>query len=516
MRKSEFRKLALVILSLAAVGMLAACSGSSSSTDDALSHPGENYMGSLRFDVDPQAAKVNVTPTGSPWSSTKIPGDGSGNIPNVTISTVGAPNWNAGTGSITFNTKLYWNDPDRELNNVRIGINYSTRPAVVLSNSDKCVGPIGTCVAGSNDPAITYVSDDLAEGPVSYTFCNSVLPIPTCVDHGFSTIHQGCGSVTAKFVMTEAAGSPYSFWADLYGDAINVPADLTTDPRYDQYTASIYLRTYKLDPADSSFPAENAATKMVKAGEWFYVHFYVDFSGNNQPVAFDPDLTEGPRHIEDTGNMAAKVNSGFPSTANYWTIGQIMPMTVRWDPAIIEVIGNDTPPTYSGLPPTAADSTVNFRTQGAAGTILKRRVDPQTPPLADGYNASNFAWTISNSLGMFKCITDKMAPVSGSLPPSVGNGLDGFANIDWNVMYVPIKARNGLASGSGTFIYPAFDSGESIMPFRTDGTPYNAGNWQGAVQVLKSTSWPAWCDLLPNNICDVGQYNMERQYICIE
>lgn len=515
MRKSEFRKLALVILSLAAVGMLAACSGSSSSTDDALSHPGENYMGSLRFDVDPQAAKVNVSPTGSPWAVTTMPGDGSGNIPNVTISTVGAPVWNDPAGSITFNTKLYWNDPNAELQNVRIGLNAITRPAVELSNSDKCIGSIGTCVASVNDPAITYVSDDLAEGPVSYTMCDANL-IPTCVDHSLNTIHQGCGSVTAKFVMTEAAGSPYTFWADLYGDIVSVPADLTADSRYDQYTASIYLRTYKLNSTDSSFPAEGAATKMVAAGEWFYVHFYVDFSGNNQAVAFNPDLTEGPRHIEDTGNMAAAENSGMHSTANYWTIGQMLPMTVRWDPAVIEVIGNDPPPGQNGAPPTATDATVNFRTQGATGTILRRRTDPQTPALADGYNAANFAWTISNTLGMFKCITDKMAPVTSALPPPFGNGLDGFANIDWDVMYVSLKARNGLASGSGTYIKPAFDSGESIMPFRTDGTPYNAGNWQGAEQVLKSTSWPNWCELLPANMCQVGQYNMERQYICIE
>jgi hypothetical protein len=90
MLKIGLHKLAVVV-AIAAIGFMAACS-SSSSTDDALTHPGDNYMGTMRFDVDPQAGTVDITPVASPWvmTSPKMPGDLAGNIPNVTITSSNA------------------------------------------------------------------------------------------------------------------------------------------------------------------------------------------------------------------------------------------------------------------------------------------------------------------------------------------------------------------------------------------------------------------------------------------
>jgi len=327
MLKFELRKLTTAIMFLAVVGMLAACSGSSS-TDDALTYPGDNAMGTIRFDVDPAGASVTATPVGSPFTNNTLLGTGAGVIPNITITTTGAV-WN-GVDTMDFDVTVKNSDAARELSNVRIGVNSSTNLAAKTVNGDRCKNAAWSTCLPATDPAIVWVADNTLEGPVTKRVCSM---LPTCTDSYLSVIHQGCGAVKAHWTLNSSSAK-YTFWATLFADATQT-TNLLTDSRYDPYVPSIYMRTYKLDTATSSFPVLGGASNSMKAGEWFYVSYGVDNPGNNAAYTFPySDATNNVQHIEDVGNLAAVASGSYYYIGNYY-------WSIRFDPAIIELNSND-------------------------------------------------------------------------------------------------------------------------------------------------------------------------------
>ena len=494
MLKSGVHKLAVVIAILA-IGFMAACS-SSSSTNDALTHPGDNYLGSLRFDVDPQAGTVDVTPVGSPWvmTSPTMPGDGLGSIPNITITSSNAVF--SGGNTMDFDATVKWSDASSELNNVRIGVNASTNLDVVLTNDDNvaCGGPWSGCLP-ANDPAITYVADDPADGRL---------------DTETVAISQGCGAVTEHWTLFEGTGLGYKFWADLYGEPF--ATDLTADPRYDQYTASIYLRIFNADPLDATYPVENVETNSVASGEWFYVHYYVDAPGNGQTTGVAgsypyADSTNNANHIEDTENIG---RYGVTVSANYWYVGKLMPWTVRWDPAVIEV--NSNMAAEIGI---SGNGLAKFSTAG--GTKLRVITDWD---ILNGWNNQVPAYTTWNAVGLFKQITDVFAATYTPIfYPHPGNGADGFANIEWDVGSIAVRALPALPADTGSSIKVAFDSNTIVFAYGTEATPYTTADDLGK-DVLRSFNYPlTWCERIPGGVCGgffQGMYNNDREYICTQ
>ena len=610
MLKFNLRKLATVIISVAVAGMMAACSGASN-TDEALSNEG-SYMGTFRFDVNPQAQTedglVNVTEVGNPYSSHKINKYSSfisistmpqgcflANLQNntawavvtgysrnctltgangtlayvntnsslswwaptdtaagtaVTIANGGtyrlqsatlnnamtvyitqkptanksdanlniqkARKWAGGTGTIDFNTKLEWTNPYNpyyELTNVRIGPRWSTDVNVKTTNSWHCTGTWSSCWSASTDPSITFVSDNSAEGPVTRRQCN--WSGGGCYVAKMTNISAGCGSFMAHWTLVDTAATGYTFWSDLYGD---LHSNAATAPEYfDPYTYSMFLRVHKVGTNTSVYPAEGAESNTMAPGEWFYVHYYVDYPGNNSNYPFDSTFGQGEKHMEDTGNIAAWAG-GTNSSANYWFTGSIT-WSIRFDPAVVEINSintNDGP--GNGLN--------TFTT--VKGTQMKVINDAQATPLADGFDVTSpIIGAQSNRAGFWYEQTTVFAAAKGFLPSPCGrrelgaatcNATDGYPDgVDLDLGYIALRIRTTAPSGSGSYIHPAWDSNLYPTAFLTLGKPYDSGYWQNDILAPRSAKWPAWCSYTANgSSCQTGNYNTDRTFVCVQ
>lgn len=513
MLKAKFSKMAVVVLSIFVVGMLAACAGESSS-DDALTHPGDNMLGTMRFDVDPATSSVSVTPVGSPFSGTKIPGDGAGVIPNVTISTSNVA-WAGDT--MNFDVTVAWNRADAALNNVRIGANASTNLGVNLTNGDKCGGVAwSTCPLASNDSAVTWVSDLVSDGPEQRTVCTQG---GSCQTQNLVEIHQGCGSVYAHWTLTGSGGASYRFWADLYGD-INQMTDITTDPRYSTNTETYFTRVKKMTTTTTRYPAEGADSNQMASGEWFYVHIYLENAGDQAGGPAWTGNVNDPAQmaaIEDSGNIAQYQN-GVVSTADYYYV-RPAPWSIRFDPAIVYTNAND------GSAP--GNSALIFKT--TKGTQLRTINDPQVPANTDGWDVTVLSYTASNKMGiLYQLMTNAgyfaipgryPNPCGATQSGACGPASNGIAGADINLAFIPLQARTGLASGKGSYIKPSMDSYTIPMVYRTYGTYGTGDDSASPIGVPRSSTWPAWCERMPGGGCTTGgtgSYNLERTYICIQ
>jgi len=623
MLKFELRKLAIFTLSIAVVTMVAACSGSSSSSSksEPLVNPTANYLGAYQFAVDPAAESVQITPVGSPVSTTLIPGNGSGSINNITVSTMhgrniwstftgltktkftnirgvelvsasattplgtgtlayttgtglrwtapgdaagaaftpfttigvglvspvitltsGAPsattiqvriirgcgtgnlpcmtvtatdaniqitkadpNWN-GTDTISFDAKIAWNDPNYELANVRLAVKQYTDNNIKLLNYSQCTG-VNWSTCGGTPAAVTYVSDDSSEGAATYRVCNAA---GTCsAGTYYEAILQDCGSVVGHWTLQGTGGAAYKFWAYLYGDKKAV-GDITTDVRYDDNEPTIYIRTYKLGTNSTAYPAEGAASKSMAAGEWFYVHYYVDGSGNNRPLPLTGDNNTDVGRIEDTGNLAQYAGGG-NSTASYWFVDAVQMAAIHFDPAYLEIMSRGTNP-YD--PPSQYQNN-KFATM--RGTVLKTVTNSGT---MWAYEA---AWTnltgasSTNRIGVVNIIGPSY---SNATFPYPGSGSRGFATVSGDHFRLTMHAKQGVQGGA--FIRPRYDGTTIIQAKNTMGNPGAPAGVDWAVpRSTQTPGWPNWCygDMLPNySTCSplhMSFYNAERQYVCI-
>lgn len=515
MYKIDLRKLTMVLLALAFAGLMTACGGSSS-TDEALTTPGDNYLGTLRFDVDPTNQKVEISQVTAPWSSTKIPGDGTGHSTDWEVSSSNV-SWN-GSNTIAFDVTLKWKKTTHDLTNVRIGVNASTDMDVRLVGGDRCGNtPWSSCLPAT-DPAMNFVSDSTAENPETIILCwpPAVWPDADCKQSYYNTIGAGCGSMTTHWSLYEASGAPYTFWADLWGD--QHPLNPLQDPRYDNNVPTEYLEVYKMDPTDSTYPVPTTASNTMKAGEWFYVRMWLDNAGNNRALPYTSDLTEGPKRIEDTGNIAAWAYGGDPSAWYWYTSAPAIGF--RWDPAILEVNAS-----IASDPPGNQAAKFNATT----GTRLRVQTDAHgsVAPGADRRPLENYPYLSSNAMGMFKFGADIFAAGVGFYPnpcglfevnPNACNpGFDegGRANADWNIGWIAVRVKVGIPSGAGTMIVPLTDTNDYVEAARTDGMPYQPTAHQRAPTDY-SANYPVSYYIMPRAAQVPGRYNHQRTYVCVQ
>lgn len=509
--KGAAKSLALVgilgaaVLAIVVIAIFVFRSGTQSSTDEALIHPEKNYLGTLKFDIDPRAGSIIIAPAGKPSGAdtTAIPGVAT--INNVMVRPLGPGKWNGETGSLDFDVQLWWNRKDAELYNVRISPSSSTNMNVRTANSVKCNNRWSDCLP-DRSPAIVYVADNQSDGPLVERVCFKTAP--DCSVRYLTAISAGCNSLVAHWSLQEGSGAKYSFLADLWGDA-HPSMPLTSDAFYDRNTASIYLRTFKLGGATGDFPKEGEASNTMAPGEWFYVHYYIDNPGSNQAAAFDQTPGLGDKHIEDTGNIAAW-GQGTDSSANYWTVAEAA-WSIRFDPAVIELNSNST----NDLP---GNGMSKFTT--ATGTQLTLINDPNGE--SDGYDVTAAGYLASNSIGIFSSISPRFMAKTGFFPDPCGtmpgnncNAGDGFNNMDWDVGYIPLRVKSSAVTGQGSYIHISWDSRTILTAFRTNGKPYSNSAWF-ADTLPRSTKWPNWCEQTPRGTCMQGQYNSERTYICVQ
>lgn len=517
MYKIDLRKLTMVLLALAFAGLMTACGGSSS-TEEALTTPGDNYLGTLRFDVDPQNGKVEVSRVTAPWSSTKIPGDGQGSSTDWEVSSSNVV-WD-GTDTIDFDVTFTWRKTTHDVRNVRIGVNASTDMDVSIVNGDRCGStPWSNCLP-TTDPAITFVADTAADSAETIILCvpPSQWPTGECVLNYYDNLGT-CGSITGHWKLQESSGAGYTFWADVWGDQF--PTDPLQDPRYDENVPTVYLAVYKMDPTDSTYPAPTVESNTMAAGEWFYVRMWLDNTGNNRALAYTSDLVEGPKRVEDTGNIAAWAFGTDPS-AWYWYAARPS-LGFRWDPAILEI--NSTLNSAGDDPP--GNGIVKF----AATTGTKLRIETDPNGAADGRNVddtSQYMYTASNKMGMYKWLAAASFVANigfypnpcgekAAYPNACNPGFDqgGRANADWDIGWFAVRVREGIASGRGTPIEPLTDTNLYVGAGRTDGTPYTTGDDQLAGTPY-SLNYTRSTYIMPRAVQVTGMYNRQRTYICVQ
>jgi hypothetical protein len=261
------------------------------------------------------------------------------------------------------------------------------------------------------------------------------------------------------------------------------------------------------------------------SGEWFYVHYYIDAPGNNRGVPWTDDEIEGPKIIEDTANLA-RYGGGTNSTANYWYLSDVVPMSIRYDPAIVEINATDN----VNDPP--GNGTLTFF--AAAGTKLKViTAMPNTNKNQLGWNNDNgkggytSSSTASNKMGAFLQISDywsnSVPGPAGSYYPWPGDGARGCCGstqVSWDYGRIALRAKTGLVAGQGSRITISFSSSTTIFSKLTENDPYGGGSVGHLSENMRGSTWPTWCEILPGDNCPgvnaQTNYNSERTYICIQ
>lgn len=308
-----YRKMAVLMALVFVAGLfLAACSSSSgSSTDDALGHPGDNYIGSVKISVDPINSDMDITPIKSTLSINEIPQTDGWEV------TTGTVNWdNAGT--ITAPVSLKWLGPDRlervsirtydfadavgattsytnadggfDPNHVCISAGPDTILQTVplgddvISGTDVVAGPCGICdsvyKSGSDDVqtasgmpgehgAAVSLQESIANGCnyLTYTYvgddnnhADGAVSVQTCQDNGDCSnaeynakrlMSPGCGTsgniVTTEWQLFNNEAGFPQYTLYAHVYGDKIPADYRNDPRYDYDTGGVYIGFYEPD-----------------------------------------------------------------------------------------------------------------------------------------------------------------------------------------------------------------------------------------------------------------------------
>jgi hypothetical protein len=207
MSKSHgYRKITLLMALVLAAGLtLAACSSSSSSvTDDPLSHPGNDYIGSIAITVDPSAESIEITPIKDLLTDTTVP------LTDPFVVTTTNQSWDGGTSTMSGDITFQWTGPERiEDLSIRVwGGDTVAQNASIPVVDDACGGDtIAVANAGGCEPGLTYVADESADGAVQEQECQYLDLCATSAMRDLRLMAPGCGtsgnSVTALWQMQE-------------------------------------------------------------------------------------------------------------------------------------------------------------------------------------------------------------------------------------------------------------------------------------------------------------------------
>jgi len=534
----EYRKLALIVAFVLGTGLSLAACGTQSSTDDAASHPGDNYIGSIVVTVDPKGPSLDIQQVNPVLSNTNITGDAT-----FSVSTVGTPTYASNT--LTGNVKFKWKGTQK-LEDVRIGV-YSTsgtglnanamdpEAPTSLANRDNCTAypDFGTAIAAGCRPGYTYVADTKADGPETEIEVLSEGSVSRKSRY-LRVICPDCGSVTSKWMLQDTSGTTaYTFSAYVFGT--KHARDIMNDSRFDNDTATIKAFAYRPNSTMASLPTVNQSAPLstVKTGQWFYVSVWYDSPGlvsrNNttwppcrdggnagNPAGCDITQTKMDNDdfyfVEDKANMdvfaAWKAggsnylsNTGFAYTSwGTWFL--------RWDPAVLQT--NDTTTTKIG----SGSGANAFKTRVTAGTTMATTSDDVT---TDQFSYDSTFSSGSNTLNRASCAVHLTYSIPTTIP-IVGDGLNTYAGYqqgDMNVCKLSLKAIGASGTGSRIDFAPAAGTVFGTAVGYASAAPATAND----IVAQKSPNYPIWADasgLSQGPGGAVGHYNEQYAWVCIQ
>jgi hypothetical protein len=504
---------------------LAAC-GTDSSTDEALSQPGDNFAGTYKFDVDPANESITITPVASAVSNTQL------SIKDGFAVTSSAPVWAGGILSTNLTVKN--KSPLVRLENVSLRIFNSTDLTITTqatsaniatpgqdntacnTGADLGAKLVGGCVTAGG-PGVTIVGDKGTNAYSAITAAGSgqwTQYVKECTWNGSAcntpryrglrVIAPGCTttgpSVTTAFALGSSA-TQYTFWTHLYGVA--QPANLFNDPRYDVGNASLILRAYEFKGPNGGVGTTlsydpNLPLTSVASGHWFALAIGADMPGKaTRGVAATCDNgnatagclangaplqggTAAQRDydyylLEDAGNIAArnaKLNWQTAPASNFgWTHLDKVVARIQWDPAVIQTngVGANEPTCCAGEVPAVRPSTGVNVFQTAAGTNLWSQ-SPAAATVAHPENQYSSIPIVTSNSNAFSAatVTAQYTYNYGTNPPFLGDGLDGaeYTGTDMPADYVigivALKAVGPAGSGASITISNSINTAITI------------------------------------------------------
>jgi len=524
------RKLAVLIALVLVAGLtLAACSSSSSSTNDALSYPGDNYLGTIRVDVDPGEESGVTSMTVTPVANA-VDGPVFGDLTGVTVTTSNVEWEVAGPGTITGDMKLVWAGAER-LEDVAIRvIDAGGGPDVVMDNDDVGGGcaTLGTGVSSGDFCGIAYVAEKEADDAETEIEIDPNFPDTNRNSRYNRVMCPQCGQVTAPWSLTEASGAPYTFFANIFGTKIS--ADVTADPRYDHDYATLKAITYKPEWALGNLPPIDQAVGVyhdVSPNEWFYVGLWWDAAGDSRagtglctdgPKDADAICYGGPgdvvgdsdaHYLEDLDNLNAAAAAlawiTFPSfynTSFMFLYGG--GWNVRWDPAVITTIDS-----Y------LAGKTA-FKT-AAGGTFFNAIVldDPLNPYSAQmSPVAVQISPSFSNSMGVWQTTYSWSGGLTNPMPDGTSDYSATPDGVQGDIMFARLGLQAIGVSGEGTRL--AFGASNQTNVWVGVGKYQNtqAGNWYH--NNMKNPAYPAWDGAVGIGAASPASYNEQIGWVCIQ
>lgn len=500
-----FRKFATLMAVIFGMTLFLAACGTDSSTDDALSQPGDDFVGTYKFDMDPANESMVITPVASAVSNTQV------SISDGFAVTSGAATW-AG-GILSANVTVTNKSPLYRLENVGLRIFNSTDLTITTQadstnintpgqDNTACnvVGNLaaklgnGAC-ATSGGPGLQIVGDT---GIVTYSATTAAgsgqwaTPVYECVwtvgpctaaskYRGLRAIAPGCTtggpSVTTPLALGSAVAK-YTFWSHLY--AVKRPANLFNDPRYDSGNGTIILKAYQYGAGATPSYDPTQPLTTVLSGQWFALVVAADMPGDQSAgqmlLCADGNATAGCSvsagalasarnqdyyFLEDAGNIAARDAAGGVNTG-YTHLGSVVSM-VQWDPAVIFTndIGTKTCCGALGTRPgsganafTTTGGTSMLTIRNATNGLLNPRVTTTATQATNGQSRATVTGSFTYN-------------IAGGFPPFLGDGFDGN---DYSGSDVPADLVMGVLALRA--IGPA-GSGATITLSNTGNTVIN-------------------------------------------
>ena len=504
-----YRKLVLTMAFVLGAGLLlAACgSGSSSSTDEALNHPGDNFLASIVVSVEPQNAKMDFQVVQPNLANTDVTSTLSFYIKSTDIV------WN-GSNNVSGTVKLRWKDTHNRLENVRIGI-FSANGAggaAIVNSKDNCAayGNIAAAMAAFCEVGYTYVGDIRTDGgETEFEVSTAALQRSS---RYYRALCPECGTVTAKWSLTEASGNNYKFFAHLFG--VPHPNNAVDDTaRYDSRVATWYMKAYQPDWAAASITRgglktqplnQSAPITQASQGEWFYLHTWVDEGGNqsdttNPPcviatsgalcLGINPLTANNNYYLTENANNRARYDAATSlishpsspcamlSNTGYVFVGEAT-IRIRWDPAIVKT--NDTQMTARG------SGTNAFSTAKGTAMLTFHDVDETdnwaylAPPSTYSNNYQNRVNSPMEQMFDMNANPKKC--------PSVGDGIDVYPQNQFkqgDISHIAVAMQAIGPVGDGT---------------RFDMTPANANsNFSAQIGLLKATQDAGGLNIMQRN-----------------